>query len=79
MQEEEFEKVEYKDINLIDLVHVSNNINYFMINIKDEQIQNLVDRLEKLELIGENVFSCPKGHFEWHAMPFGLKNEPSIF
>ena len=26
-----------------------------MINIKEEQIQNLVDRLEKLEIIGENV------------------------
>ena len=27
-----------------------------MINIKEEQIQNLVDRLEKLEIIGENFF-----------------------
>ena len=26
-----------------------------MINIKEEQIQNLVDRLEKLEIIGDNV------------------------
>ena len=26
-----------------------------MINIKEEQIQNLADRLEKLEIIGENV------------------------
>ena len=26
-----------------------------MINIKEEQIQNLVVRLEKLEIIGENV------------------------
>ena len=26
-----------------------------MINIKEEQIQNVVDRLEKLEIIGENV------------------------
>ena len=26
-----------------------------MINIKEEQIQNLVDRLEKLKIIGENV------------------------
>ena len=55
IQEEEFEEVEYKDINLTDLVHVNNSINYFMINIKEEQIQNLVDRLEKLEIIGENV------------------------
>ena len=47
MQEEELEEVEYKDITLTDLVHVSNNINYFMINIKEEQIQNLVDRLKK--------------------------------
>ena len=55
IQEEEFEEVEYKDINLTDLVHVNNSINYFMISIKEEQIQNLVDRLEKLEIIGENV------------------------
>ena len=54
IHEEEFEEVEYKDINLTNLVHVSNSINYFMINIKEEQIQNLVARLEKLEIIGEN-------------------------
>ena len=54
--EEEFEDIEYKDINLTDdLVQVSNSINYFMINIKEEQIQSLIDRLEKLEIIGENV------------------------
>ena len=54
--EEELEEVEYKDINLTDdLVQVSNSINYFMINIKEEQIQSLIDRLEKLEIIGENV------------------------
>ena len=29
-----------------------------MINIKEEQIQNLVDRLEKLEIMGENVLKC---------------------
>ena len=55
IQEEEFEEVEYKDMNLSDLVLVSNSINYFMMNKKKEQIQNLVDRLEKLEIIGENV------------------------
>ena len=43
--EERFEDVEYKYINLTDLVHVSNSINYFMINIKEEQIQNFVDKL----------------------------------
>ena len=47
--------IEYKEINLTDLVHVNNSINYFMINIKEEHIQNLVDRLEKLEIIGEKV------------------------
>ena len=30
-------------------------INNFMININKEQIQSLIDRLEKLEIIGENV------------------------
>ena len=40
---------------LIELVHINNSINYFMINIKEEQIQSLIDRLEKLEIIGENV------------------------
>ena len=54
IHEEEFEEVEYKDINLTDLVHVNNSTNYFMINIK-EQIQNLIDRFEKLEIIGENI------------------------
>ena len=49
--EEKFEDVEYKDINLTDnLIQVSNSINYFVINIKEEQIQ-----IEKLEIIGENV------------------------
>ena len=40
---------------LPELVHINNSINYFMINIKEEQIQSLIDRLEKLEIIGENV------------------------
>ena len=53
--QEEFEEEEYEDIYLIDIIHISNSINYFMINIKEEQIQNLIDRLEKLEIIGENV------------------------
>ena len=44
-----------RHINLTDLVHVSNSINYFMINLKEEHIKNLVDRLEKLEILGENV------------------------
>ena len=52
MWEEEFEDVEYKDTNLTyDLIQVSNSINYFMINIKEELIQSLIDRLEKLEII----------------------------
>ena len=49
------EMIGYEDINLTDLNHVDNKINYFMINIKEEQIQNLIDRLEKLEIIEENV------------------------
>ena len=40
---------------LTELVHINNSINYFMINIKEEQIQSLIDKLEKLEIIGENV------------------------
>ena len=53
--QEDFEKEEYEDIYLTELVHINNSINYFMINIKEEQIQSLIDRLEKLEFIGENV------------------------
>ena len=53
--QEEFKEEEYEDIYLTDLAHICNSINYFMINIKEEQIQNLIDRLEKLEVIGENV------------------------
>ena len=53
--QEDFEEEEYEDIYLIELVHINNSINYFMINIKEEQIQSLIDRLEKLEIIGENV------------------------
>ena len=49
------EMIGYEDINLTDLYHVDNKINYFIINIKEEQIQNLIDRLEKIEIIGENV------------------------
>ena len=40
---------------LTELVHINNSINYFMINIKKEQIQSLIGKLEKLEIIGENV------------------------
>lgn len=25
------------------------------------------------------IFTCPEGHFEWLAMPFGLKTAPPIF
>ena len=53
--QEDFEEEEYGDIYLKELVHINNSINYFMINIKEEQIQSLIDRLEKLEIIGENV------------------------
>ena len=53
--QEDFEEEEYEDMYLIELVHINNSINYFMINIKEEQIQSLIDRLEKLEIIGENV------------------------
>ena len=31
------------------------------------------------ESIEWTAFSYPLGHFEWLAMPFGLKNTPSIF
>ena len=40
---------------LTELVHINNSINYFMINIKEEQIQSLIDKLEKLEIIGEKI------------------------
>ena len=53
--QEDFEKEEYEDIYLTELVYINNSINYFVINIKEEQIQSLIDRLEKLEFIGENV------------------------
>ena len=53
--QEDFEEEEYEDMYLTELVHINNSINYFMINIKEEQIQSLIDRLEKLEIIGENV------------------------
>ena len=36
---------------LPELVHINNSINYFMINIKEEQIQSLIDRLEELEIL----------------------------
>ena len=39
-EEEEFEEKEYEDIYLTYLVHISNSINYFMININEEKIQN---------------------------------------
>ena len=35
------------------LIRIDSKINYFMIN--EEQLQNIIDRLEKLEIIGENV------------------------
>ena len=53
--QENFEEEEYEDMYLTELVHINNSINYFMINIKEKQIQSLIDRLEKLEIIGENV------------------------
>ena len=36
--QEEFEEEEYEDTYLTDLVRISNSINYFMININEEQI-----------------------------------------
>ena len=53
--QEDFEEEEYEDIYLTELVHINNCINYFMINIKEEKIQSLIDRLEKREIIGENI------------------------
>ena len=53
--QEYFEEKEYEDMYLTELVHINNSINYFMINVKEEQIQSLIDWLEKLEIIGENV------------------------
>ena len=53
--QEDFEEEEYEDMYLTELVYINNSINYFMINIKEEQIQSLIDKLEKLEIIGENV------------------------
>ena len=31
------------------------------------------------ESIPLTAFSAPQGHYEWIAMPFGLKNVPQIF
>ena len=30
-------------------------------------------------LEGRIAFSCPREHFKWIVMPFGLKNTPSTF
>ena len=57
-QEEEIGEIvviEYEETNLTDLVQVNNRINYFMVNIKEERIQDLINKLEKLAIIGENV------------------------
>ena len=53
--QEDFEEEEYEDMYLTELVHINNSINYFMINIKEEQIQSLIDKFKKLKIIGENV------------------------
>ena len=48
--------IEYEETNLTDLVHVNNRINYFIVNTKEEHIQDLINMLEKLEIIGEKCF-----------------------
>ena len=39
--QEDFEEEEYEDMYLTKLVHINDSINYFMINIKEEQIRKI--------------------------------------
>ena len=56
IQQEEIDKLKEEILNeeeLGELVRINSKINDLMIN--EEHIQNIIDRLEKLEIIGENV------------------------
>ena len=56
LEEEEIDKLKEEILNKVELgelERINSKINYLMIN--KEHIQNIIDRLEKLEIIGENV------------------------
>ena len=57
LDEEEMEDLKEEILNeeeLGTLIRIDSKINCFMMN--EEQIQNIIDRLEKLEIIGKKCF-----------------------
>lgn len=62
------------------------NIDFLIQKIKDKAIYSKFDLKSGFHQVAMHedsipwtAFICPQGHFEWLAMPFGLKNAPSVF